>query len=115
MEHVIDAKGKSIGRVATQAAVVLLGKDAPATAKKNTVAKTRIKVVNAGGLRISEKKEIQKTYHRHTGYPGGDRTPSLKEIIGKRGKREALRIAIYGMLPKNTLREKRMKQLTIEE
>lgn len=115
MEYIIDAKGKSIGRVATQAAVALLGKNVPATTTKNTVAKTRVKIINAGELRIPEKNWNQKTYYRHTGYPGGNRVSTLKEVVSKRGKGAALRIAVYGMLPKNTLRDKRIKQLTIEE
>lgn len=114
-EHVVDAKGKSIGRVATQVAVLLLGKNTPATAKKNTVTQSRVRVINVSSLRMNEKKEVQKTYHRHSGYPGGVRTPTLKHIIDTRGKREALRIAVSGMLPKNTLRDKRMKHLIIEE
>jgi large subunit ribosomal protein L13 len=114
MEHVIDAKGRTIGRVATEAAMVLLGKDHPTTAKRNAVAKKRVRIINASAVRIPEKKEIQKTYYRHTGYPGGDRKPSLKQVIEKKGKGSVLRTAIYGMLPKNTLRDKRMKQLIIE-
>jgi large subunit ribosomal protein L13 len=115
MEHIIDAKGKAIGRVATEAAAILLGKDHPTTSKKNVVSRKRVKIINAAAINISEKKENQKTYYRHTGYPGGDRKTSLKQIIKKKGKGSALRTAIYGMLPKNTLRDKRMKQLTIEE
>jgi large subunit ribosomal protein L13 len=114
MEHVIDAKGRTIGRVATEAAVILLGKNSTGV-KKNAVSTSRVKIIHAADLKVSEKKMIQKTYHRHTGYPGGDRKPTLKNVIEKRGKGRALKMAIDGMLPKNTLRDRRMKQLIIED
>jgi large subunit ribosomal protein L13 len=114
-QHTIDAKGKALGRVASEAATILLGKTTPADVKKNAVAKVTVKVINASGLSISDKKKVQMTYHRHSGYPGSDRADMLKDIIAKKGHGEAIRRAVKGMLPPNTLRDKRMKNLLIEE
>ncbi len=114
MEHTIDAKGKALGRVASEAARVLLGKDSPSV-KKNAVAEVKVRVTNASGLSITDKKKVQMTYHRHSGYPGSDRADMLKDIIAKKGFGEAVKRAVKGMLPPNTLRDKRMKNLIVEE
>jgi large subunit ribosomal protein L13 len=114
MEHKIDAKGKSLGRVATEVAVLLLGKNTAAV-KKNAVAEVTVRVINASGLEITDKKKVQMTYHSHSGYPGSDRADKLKDVIAKKGYGEAVKRAVKGMLPGNTLRDKRMKNLTVEE
>ncbi len=114
MEHTIDAKGKSLGRVATEVAVILLGKNT-ASVKKNAVAEVTVRVINASGLVIADKKMVQMTYHSHSGYPGSDRADKLKDVIAKKGYGEAVKRAVKGMLPGNTLRDKRMKNLTVEE
>ena len=113
MEHVIDAAGRSLGRVASDAAKFLLGKNTT-TVKKNAVANVTVRIINASALRISDKKKLQMTYHSHSGYPGSDRALTLKHIIEKKGHGEALKRAVHGMLPTNTLREKRLKHLVIE-
>lgn len=114
MEYVIDATGKALGRVASEAAMVLLAKNTT-TVKKNAVANVTVRVMHVGALSISEKKRTQKTYHSHSGYPGSDRALSLAHIIATKGNGEALRRAVKGMLPGNTLRERRLKHLIIEE
>lgn len=114
MEYVIDATGKSLGRVASEAAKLLLGKHMT-TFRKNVVASDTVRITHASALSISEKKLNQKTYHSHSGYPGSDRATSLNELITKHGCKEALRRAVSKMTPKNTLREKRLKHLIIEE
>jgi large subunit ribosomal protein L13 len=114
MEHVIDATGKALGRVASEAAKILLAKDSTAV-KKNAVANVMVRIVNAKDLRIAEKKMVQKTYHSHSGYPGSDRALSLKHIIATKGHKEALKRAVTGMLPGNTLRDRRLKHLIIED
>lgn len=113
MEHIIDATGRTLGRVASDAAKVLLAKNTT-TVKKNVVSPMNVRVKNVAALNISEKKLIQKTYHSHSGYPGSDRALSLAHIIKTKGHGEALRRAVKGMLPPNTLREKRLKHLIIE-
>ncbi len=114
MEHVIDAAGKSLGRVASEAAKILLGKDTT-TVKKNAVREVTVRITNAAGLNITDKKMVQKTYHSHSGYPGSDRQRMLKDIIAIKGHGEAVKRAVKGMLPGNTLRDKRMKHLIVED
>lgn len=112
-EHIIDAKGKTIGRIATEAAVFLMQKNLPSY-KRNAVAKVSVRVVNASQVAIDPKKLGQKTYHSHSGFPGSDKHPTLAHIIAKKGHGDAIKRAVKGMLPTNTLRDKRMKHLTIE-
>ncbi len=114
MEHIIDATGKKLGRVASEAAKILLGKDTT-TMKKNAVLNVTVRIKNASALEITEKKKLQKTYHTHSGYLGSDRALPLGHIIEKKGYGEALKRAVKGMLPTNTLRDKRLKHLVIEE
>ncbi len=114
MEHTIDAKGKALGRVASEAAKILLGKDTT-TVKKNAVADATVRITNAAELKISDKKMVQKTYHSHSGYPGSGKQRMLKDVIAKKGHSDALKRAVKGMLPGNTLRDRRMKHLIIED
>lgn len=114
MAYVIDATGKSLGRIATEAATVLMGKHTAAFAR-NKVGGEETKIINASKLRLSGTKRDDKVYSRYTGYPGGLKQETFTELTKRRGNREALRLAIYGMLPGNRLRPSRMKLLTIEE
>lgn len=110
--YTIDAKGKSLGRVASAAATLLLGKGTPNT-KKHLVADVSVSILNAAQLAIPEKKLRQKTYHSHSGYLGGDKKRSMRHLAEKQGPEEIIRRAVKGMLPTNTLREKRLKRLII--
>jgi len=114
MEHIINAEGKTIGRVATQAAKLLLAKDSVSFAK-NVIAKRIVRVQNTKKITIDERKLTQKTYHSHSGFPGSDKATKLQDLIAKKGVGAALKNAINGMLPKNTLREKRLLNLIIED
>ena len=114
MEHTIDAKGKKIGRIATEAAVILMGKDSPAFAK-NTVAPAKVKIVNASLASISEDRMKNKTYKRYSGYPGGLKEETLEHVAKRKGYGELFKNAVYGMIPRNKLRAKIMKNLTVNE
>ena len=114
MEYIIDATGCALGRVASEAAKVLLAKNTT-TVKKNAVSPVIVRVKHVSALSISEKKRLQKTYHSHSGFPGSDRALTLAHIIATKGHAEALKRAVKGMLPGNTLREKRLKHLIIED
>ncbi len=114
MEYHINAEGKSLGRVATEAASVLLGKNTT-TVKKNAVAEVTVRISNAGLIAVSDKKMRQKLYHTHSGYLGNQRTLTLRQVVEKKGHGEAIARAVKGMLPGNTLRVKRMKHLVIED
>lgn len=112
--HKIDANGKKLGRLATEIATVLMGKHRP-DVMKNTVANVLVEVKNASKLLITEKKKKDKKYSHYTGYPGGLRFTTMEKMIEKKGYAEVLRKAVYGMLPANRLRAKRMKRLKISE
>jgi large subunit ribosomal protein L13 len=113
-QHVIDAQGKKLGRVATEVATLLMGKHR-SDVVKNRVAPVHVIVENVSKLLMSEKKRNQKEYSRYTGYPGGLRKISMQKLIDKKGYTEVFKKAVYGMLPSNRLRSERMKQLTIHE
>ena len=112
--HTIDAANKILGRVASEAAKILLGKHTPAFAK-NEVNGEPVKIINASKIRISGTKPTEKEYRRYTGHPGGLRSESYNELLARRGVTEVIRLAVYGMLPGNRLRTSRMKLLTIEK
>ncbi|MAZ40925.1 50S ribosomal protein L13 [bacterium] len=110
----IDAQDRQLGRVASEAALLLRGKTTP-DFKANVAPKVKVHVVNASKLNITERKAKGKVYTRYTGYPGGLREQTLEELIAKKGHGEAVRKAVYGMLPGNKLRKEMLKNLTITD
>lgn len=113
-EYTVDAKGRPLGRVASEAAAILLGKKSTSFVK-NKVIPVQVTIVNAKKLAIREKMLKEKTYRRYTGYPGGLREANLGEIVEKKGIAEIIRMAVDGMIPRNKLRKERMKRLTITD
>jgi len=109
----IDVKGKKLGRVATEIAMILTGKNSPDFAP-NKVADVKVVVENVDGLDISQKRLNEEEHQRYSGYPGGRRVLKWKEVVEKKGVAELLRVAVKGMLPKNKLQSKRMKNLIIK-
>lgn len=114
MNYTIDAEGKKLGRVASEVAMILMGKNKP-TYKRNLAPDVLVKIENASKLDISEKKRGDKVYTRYSGYPGGLKSETLGEVIDKKTEAEALRRAVYGMLPANKLRKIMLSRLVIEE
>jgi large subunit ribosomal protein L13 len=112
--YTIDAAGGSLGRVASEAASVLLGKKS-AQYMQNEVMPIEVEIVNASKLVMTEKRIKGKEYTRYTGYPGGLRITSLANLLMKKGVGEAIRKAVDGMIPRNKLRKERMKRLTITD
>lgn len=110
----IDAKGRVPGRVATEVAVLLMGKNRTDFAR-NTIPEVEVKVENAGSMTLNTKKLKDKTYYHHSGYPGALKAESMEHLVENKGAREVLRRAVYGMLPKNKLRPRMMKNLKIKE
>ena len=110
----IDAKDKTLGRVASEAATALRGKTS-ASFERNAVADVKVKIVNVSGMHIPEGKRKGKAYVRYTGYPGGLRSRTLEEMIEKKGIEEPIKLAVYGMIPNNKLRPIIMKNLIIEK
>ena len=113
-EHTIDATKKSIGRVASQAAVLLMGKDTPAF-QKHVLSPVNVKITNASRAILHAKKMDQSIHKRYSGYPGGLTITVWKEVVAKKGYGELFRVAVAGMLPKNKLRAQRLKRLIVEE
>ncbi len=114
MKYVLDAENKSIGRIATQAAVYLMGKNLP-DFKRNAIPQVTVEIKNTSKATINEKKMEQKTYSRYSGYPGGLRQPTMKQVVEKKGYSELFKEAVWGMLPKNKLRSKMILNLKISE
>jgi large subunit ribosomal protein L13 len=111
----IDAAGRSLGRVASEAAKALLGKT-HADYTPHIRSDVKVMIENASKLRMTEKKRNQKTYTHYSGYPGGFKKETLGHLIArKNGSAEALRHAIKGMLPRNTMLVARLKSLSITE
>ena len=113
MEHKIDAKGKKLGRLASEVAVLLMGKDRTDYAR-NEVADVKVVVSNITELDLPAKKLKDKVYLRYSGYPGGQKKRTLEEVIEKKGHADAFSKAVYGMLPGNKLRPLIMKNLTFQ-
>ena len=110
--HAIDAVDKVLGRLATEIVILLRGKHKPDFAPNKDEGDFVI-VKNAAKIKITRKKLEQKKYYHHTGYLGGLKEVSLKKLFAEKPE-EALKKAVFGMLPKNKLRALMMKRLKIE-
>jgi len=113
-KHTIDAKGKSLGRVASLAAKLLRGK-MQADFRPNVAPEISVDIINAKEVAIPPKKWKGKVYIRYSGYPGGQSKTSLLEMVEKKGYREIFEKAVYGMLPNNRLRRLMMLNLRVKE
>lgn len=113
-EYAIDANGKRLGNVATEAASVLLGKHSPAF-EKHTVFPVTVTITNARLLDVSERKRMQETYKTFSGYPSGQTVETLGHLADRRGHREVLTRTIAGMLPRNKLHKLRLMNLVITD
>jgi large subunit ribosomal protein L13 len=114
MEFTIDAQGKMVGRIASEAAHILMGKNNP-TFEKNTASSNRVRIINAGKAVVSEKKQEEVTYARYSGYPGGFKEDKMSDIIAKNGVRDIIERAVHGMIPNNKLKKEVMKHLVVSE
>ena len=113
-QKIIDASGRTLGRVATEIAMSLMGKT-KATFERNKYSGFPVLVTNASKLRITAKK-LESIYHtRYSGIPGGLRVLKGTETAEKRGLKELIKLATYQMLPDNKLRRTMMKHLTIKD
>jgi len=114
MNHKIDAKGKKLGRVASEAAQFLMGKNSPEY-KRNVAPDVSVEIVNASQLDINSKKADGKVHTRYSGYPGGLKKQTLTEMVEKHGYARAVKSAVRGMLPKNKLQSVMMNNLKVHE
>ena len=109
--YVVDATGKTLGRLATQIADTLRGKRKPEYTPHIDTGDFVI-VVNAEKIHVTGNKRHDKRYYRHSGYPGGLRSRSLEEMLARRPE-EVIRLAVKGMLPRNRLARKQLTKLKI--
>lgn len=109
--HLIDAEGKVLGRLATHVSNLLMGKHKVRYSSHMDMG-DNVVVVNAGKVEVTGKKEKQKVYYRHSGYPGG-----FKEIAYSKLKKEQpakiIELAVKRMLPTNRLKGQRMRRLKV--
>ena len=112
MDYTIDAKNKILGRLASEIAQILQGKKS-VDYDPSKPGKDRVVVKNASKIKVTGNKANQKVYHYHTGYMGHLRTKGFQEMMAKQPER-ILEWAVYNMLPKNYLRQKRMNRLIIK-
>lgn len=113
-EVTIDAKGKRLGRLASEIAIILNGKNTPMYAP-NKIGDTKVNIVNASQLQITDKKKKQKKYVFYSGFFGGKKEVSMEQMIARKGHSEVIKKAVYGMLPGNRLRQLKMNKLKITE
>ncbi len=109
--YVVDAEGKTLGRMATQIADALRGKRKPEYTPHCDTGDFVV-VVNAEKIAVTGNKREQKRYWRHSGYPGGIRSRTLGEMLERRPE-EVIRRAVRGMLPRNRLARKQLTKLKV--
>ncbi len=107
----IDAEGKVLGRLATRIARILQGKHRP-DYTPNSICGDKVVVINAAQIKVTGKKHDEKMYDKYSGYTGGRKEISLKELSEK-NPIKALQYAVAGMLPKNKLRKDMLRFLKI--
>ncbi len=110
--HTIDARGKVLGRLASEIAVLLRGKHKP-TFRPNIDVGDFVNVINVGELKLTGGKLTGKRYFRYTGYPGGEKFEKLGDVFKKNPALVLFR-AVKRMLPVNRLRAKMIQRLTID-
>ena len=109
--HVIDASGKTLGRLASAVATLLMGKHKPIyTPNLNTG--DFVIVVNAAKVRVTGNKAQQKVYYRHSGYPGGLKSVTLERMMQTHPTR-VIEYAVKGMLPHNRLGRDMLRRLKV--
>jgi large subunit ribosomal protein L13 len=107
----VDANGKNLGRLATQIAKMLMGKNKP-TYTPGVDGGDFVIVVNAGRIAVTAKRADEKIYHSHSGYPGGLRSTRMRDQLQIHPER-VIRAAVWGMLPHNKLGQRLLKKLKI--
>ena len=107
----IDATDRKLGRLATEIAVILRGKNSP-DFLPHKLSDNKVIVFNTSKMVVTGKKFEEKKYYRYSGYPGGLRTDTFEDLF-KKDPNEPLKKAIYGMLPTNKLRDKMLKNLKL--
>ena len=107
----VDASDKTLGRLSTNIAKILMGKNKPEYTPHNDVG-DYVVVINAEKIKVTGNKNEQKMYYRHTGYPGGIKSQSFNDLIASYPDR-IITSAVKGMLPKNKLSNSVIKKLKV--
>ena len=109
--YVVDAEGKTLGRMASQIAAILRGKNKP-TYTPHVDCGDYVIIINADKVAVTGKKRQEKIYKRHTGYPGGLRELTFEQLMEKHPE-EVVRHAVKGMMPNGKLGRKMFKKLKV--
>ncbi len=109
--HLIDANGKVLGRLASEAALLLMGK-AKANFVRNLDLGDNVVIINAATVKVTGKKETAKKYYRHSGFPGGFKEETLLELR-QRKPQDVIIHAVSGMLPDNRLKKDMLGRLHV--
>lgn len=109
--HLVDVKGKVLGRISSDIAKLLMGKS-KAYFVRNLDCGDYVVVINAKDVLLTGKKQKEKMYYRHSGYPGGFKGESFQELNARRPE-EVISHAVKGMLPQNRLRASMLKRLFV--
>jgi large subunit ribosomal protein L13 len=109
--YLVDASGKVLGRLASKVATILMGKHKPIYSPQADTG-DYVVIVNADKVRVTGKKEKQKMYFTHSGYPGGDTMTAYEKLAAKKPGR-VIELAVAGMLPKNRLGRQLIKKMKI--
>ncbi|HNW71819.1 MAG TPA: 50S ribosomal protein L13 [Candidatus Paceibacterota bacterium] len=113
-EKIIDASGRTLGRVASEVAMSLMGKT-KASFERNVYSGVPVKVINASKIKITSKKLDSIVHKRYSGIPGGLRIIKGTETVEKKGFGELVKLVVFQMLPDNKIRKQMMEKLTIEK
>lgn len=111
--HLFDAKGKVLGRLATEVATILMGKDKVSYAP-HIDGGDFVVIINTDQIEVTGNKAEDKIYHRFSGYPGGIHSINFQDQL-KKDSRKVLYAAVYGMLPKNSLRDRMLTRLHLNK
>ena len=114
MNYTIDATNKSLGRLATEVATILMGKH-DASFVRNAVSAHTVTVTNASKIKQDPRKMQTKLYKSFSGYPGGLKESNMEHVAKTKGFSTIVSNAVKGMLPDNRLKKDMMKKLTITE
>jgi large subunit ribosomal protein L13 len=109
--YLVNAEGKVLGRLSTELAKILRGKNKP-TYTPHLDTGDFVIVVNAGKVTLTGKKMKDKIYYHHTGYPGGIKEMNAEKLLARKPT-EMIRMAVRGMLPKNSLGRQMLRKLKI--
>lgn len=112
--YTIDAKGQKLGRIASQAASILMGKNS-VDFVRHKAPDVRVEILNASKLSISEKHRVDIKYAHFSGYQGGLKFETLDALAKRRGYKEVVTHAVRGMIPRNKLRPGMLKRLIVKE